>query len=293
MPILTSASQAWSACASVLTATNSTPEAGVDHPADGVGAAAADSDDLDHGQIGGSPSLVLLRACRQFGFGRPRLGQGVRVVNVLRASLNSQVRLRLQHGKSRCRSRCRVVSRVRENPCKSAVSCEPSQSRIAGSSISRAASGSQPRADRAAARPAALSRPTGPVRDADVEVGGRAVLGSASTATAAAHLSGGRSSRRRSAARSRREAPPPPRPARRPARARVDLVAERRGAAPRIAACGGRVRQSRPRPRRPEPSSAGQRLRDRQLVAGEQVAVRRRRRPRRRPTARSAPAAAR
>ena len=39
-----------SACASVLTATNSTPvRPGVDHAVDGVRAAAADADDLDHG----------------------------------------------------------------------------------------------------------------------------------------------------------------------------------------------------------------------------------------------------
>ena len=44
-----SASHMSSACASVFTATNSTPlEAGVDHPVDRVRAAAADADDLDH-----------------------------------------------------------------------------------------------------------------------------------------------------------------------------------------------------------------------------------------------------
>ena len=51
-PSLMSASAASSACASVLTATNSTPfEAGVDHPADGVVAATADADDLDDCEI--------------------------------------------------------------------------------------------------------------------------------------------------------------------------------------------------------------------------------------------------
>ena len=52
MWIFTSASHIRSACASVFTATNSTPgEAGVDHAVDGVRAAAADADDLDHGEV--------------------------------------------------------------------------------------------------------------------------------------------------------------------------------------------------------------------------------------------------
>ena len=52
MWIFTSASLISSACASVLTAMNSTPvRPGVDHPVDGVRAAAADADDLDHGEV--------------------------------------------------------------------------------------------------------------------------------------------------------------------------------------------------------------------------------------------------
>jgi hypothetical protein len=39
-----------SACASVLTATNSTPSAGVDHAVDGI-APPPPADDLDHGEI--------------------------------------------------------------------------------------------------------------------------------------------------------------------------------------------------------------------------------------------------
>ena len=52
MWIFTSASHIDSAWASVLTAMNSTPaHAGVDHAVDGVGAAAADADDLDDRQV--------------------------------------------------------------------------------------------------------------------------------------------------------------------------------------------------------------------------------------------------
>ncbi len=52
MWIFTSASHISSACASVLTAMNSTPaQAGVDHAVDGVRAAAADADDLDDREV--------------------------------------------------------------------------------------------------------------------------------------------------------------------------------------------------------------------------------------------------
>ena len=57
MWIFTSASHMSSACASVLTAMNSTPlQPGVDHPVDGVRAAAADADDLDDCQV--VPALI-------------------------------------------------------------------------------------------------------------------------------------------------------------------------------------------------------------------------------------------
>ncbi len=52
MSSLTSASLMSSACASVLTAMNSTPfRPGIDHAVDGIDAAAADADDLDDGEI--------------------------------------------------------------------------------------------------------------------------------------------------------------------------------------------------------------------------------------------------
>jgi hypothetical protein len=58
---LTSASDIRSACASVLTAMNSTPlEPGLDHAVDGVHAAAPDAHHLDHRQ-------VVLRCCHDTG----------------------------------------------------------------------------------------------------------------------------------------------------------------------------------------------------------------------------------